>query len=137
MSTVWNFDDVLLVPFPFTDQQGSKQRPAVVVSSSAYNANRPDVLLMAITSVMRSAGVALAVGEAVLADWQSAGLIKPSVVKPVNHPQATAHHQAPGCRFKGRCGAAASRAGCGDRVAKTVSKRRRKGYQLSTRCPSA
>ncbi len=53
MRRVLSFGDVLLVPFPFTDQQGSKQRPAVVVSSCAYNANRPDVLMMAITSAMR------------------------------------------------------------------------------------
>ena len=67
----------------FTDQQGVKQRPAVVVSSSAYNANRHDVLIMAITSVLRSPVSALAFAEAVLADWQAAGLIKPSVFKPV------------------------------------------------------
>lgn len=77
------FGDVLLVPFPFSDQQGVKQRPAVVVSSRAYNANRPDVLIMAITSVLRSSASALAFAEAVLIDWQSAGLIKPSVFKPV------------------------------------------------------
>ena len=28
--------DVLLVPYPFTDQTGSKQRPAVVISSLDY-----------------------------------------------------------------------------------------------------
>ena len=82
-ATGFAFGDVLLVPFPFTDQQGVKQRPAVVVSSSAYNANRPDVLIMAITSVLRSPASALAFAEAVLADWQSAGLIKPSVFKRV------------------------------------------------------
>jgi mRNA interferase MazF len=85
---------VLLVPFPFTDQQGIKQRPAVVVSSDAYNANRPDVLIMAITSVLRSTGSALAFAEAVLADWQGAGLIKPSRVQTgVYDHRAAAHHQ--------------------------------------------
>ena len=63
MSTVLSFGDVLLVPFPFTDQQGSKRHPAVVVSSNAYNANRPDVLIMAITRVMRSPGAALALAK--------------------------------------------------------------------------
>ena len=81
--TTFAFGEVLLVPFPFTDQQGFKQRPAVVVSSAAYNVNRPDVLIMAITSVLRSPGSALAFAEAVLVDWQGAGLIKPSVFKPV------------------------------------------------------
>ena len=77
------FGDVLLVPFPFTDQQGVTQRPAVVVSSAAYNANRPNVLIMSITSVLRSPRSALAFAEAMLVDWQGAGLIKPSVFKPV------------------------------------------------------
>lgn len=51
--------------------------------SSAYNARRPDVLIMAITSVVRNPNAALAFGEASLTDWQAAGLIKPSVLKPV------------------------------------------------------
>jgi len=44
------FGDVVLVPFPFTDQTASKKRPAVVVSSDAYHRDRPDVIVVAITS---------------------------------------------------------------------------------------
>jgi mRNA interferase MazF len=76
----FSFGDVVLVPFPFTDQSGSKQRPAVVVSSSGYNANRRDIVIMAITSRVRQP---LSFGEAMVADWQAAGLIKASVLKPV------------------------------------------------------
>jgi mRNA interferase MazF len=36
--------DLVLVPAPFTDQSGTKKRPAVVVSGSGYNANRRDVV---------------------------------------------------------------------------------------------
>ena len=50
------FGQVVLVPFPFTNQTVSKQRPAVVVSSRAYGWLR---------------------------QWQGAGLLKPSAVKPV------------------------------------------------------
>lgn len=35
-----SFGDVVLVPFPFTDQSGTKKRPAVIASSSAYNTGR-------------------------------------------------------------------------------------------------
>jgi len=35
--TAYSFGDVILVPFPFTDQSQAKQRPAVVVSSARYN----------------------------------------------------------------------------------------------------
>jgi len=37
----FSFGDVVLVPFPFTDQSGTKKRPAAVVSSASYSANRP------------------------------------------------------------------------------------------------
>ena len=75
-----SFGDVVLVPFPFTDQSGAKKRPAVIVSSSDYNAGRRDLVIMAITSQVRTP---LGFGEALVADWQAAGLIKPSVLKPV------------------------------------------------------
>jgi mRNA-degrading endonuclease toxin of MazEF toxin-antitoxin module len=35
-TTTYKFGDVILVPFPFTDQTTSKKRPAVVVSTNAY-----------------------------------------------------------------------------------------------------
>lgn len=75
-----SFGDVVLVPFPFTDQSGAKKRPAVIVSSSGYNAGRRDLVIMAITSQVRQS---LGFGEALVTDWQAAGLIKPSVLKPV------------------------------------------------------
>ena len=34
-TTGYSFGDVVLVPFPFTDQTASKKRPAVVVSTDA------------------------------------------------------------------------------------------------------
>lgn len=75
-----SFGDVVLVPFPFTDQSGAKKRPAVIVSGSAYNAGRRDLIIMAITSQVRQP---LGFAEALVTDWQAAGLIKPSVLKPV------------------------------------------------------
>lgn len=78
--TAYNFGDGILVPFPFTDLQQSKQRPAVIVSSARYHAERPDLILMAITSQVRSPP---AFGESAVRDWQAAGLLKPSVIKPV------------------------------------------------------
>ena len=78
--TAYEFGDVVLVPFPFTDQTATKKRPAVVVSSAAYNLNRLDIILMAVTSQMLSPPY---FGEVVIARWQQAGLIKPSLVKPI------------------------------------------------------
>jgi len=57
-----------------------KQRPAVVVSSAAYQRQRPDLILLAITSQVRPR---LGFGETLVQDWQDAGLLKPSVLKPI------------------------------------------------------
>jgi mRNA interferase MazF len=76
----FSFGQVLLVPFPFTNQAGGKQRPAVVISSTAYNNARADLILMAITSQVRQP---LNFAEALIDDWQVAGLLKISVLKPV------------------------------------------------------
>jgi len=76
--TIYEQGNVLLVPFPFTDQSTAKRRPAVVLSSRAYNQAHRDVILAPITS--RVTGDPY---EVVLNDWSEAGLLKPSVVKPV------------------------------------------------------
>ncbi len=49
-TTLYEYGDVVLVPFPFTDQSAAKQRPAVIISSNEYQRELPDVLLMAVTS---------------------------------------------------------------------------------------
>lgn len=78
--TGFEFGDIVLVPFPFTDQSAAKKRPAVVISSAAYQRERPDLIIMAVTSQVRTA---LTVGEIIVRDWQGAGLLKPSAIKPV------------------------------------------------------
>lgn len=76
----FDFGDIVLVPFPFTSQTASKKRPAVVVSSNSYNAAKPDIVLMAVTSQLRPSPI---LGEVWLQAWQAAGLIKPSAIKPI------------------------------------------------------
>jgi mRNA interferase MazF len=78
--TGYSFGDVVLVPFPFTDQTETKKRPAAVVSSAAYHRERNDLILLAVTSQVRSE---LGIGEAPVTGWREAGLIKPSILKPI------------------------------------------------------
>ena len=78
--TTYKFGDIILVPFPFTDQTTSKKRPGVVVSSDEYNTGRPDLIIMAITSRLHQVN---RLGEQMVDDWQGAGLLKPSVFKPI------------------------------------------------------
>jgi mRNA interferase MazF len=69
--------DVVLVCFPFTDYSATKKRPALVLSAPAYTAKRGDVVVMAMTSQPQRET------ELQLSRWQSAGLPKPTWLKPV------------------------------------------------------
>jgi len=76
--TTWREGDVVLVPVGFTNQSGTKRRPAVIVSSDQYSAQSPDVMIASIT------GNLLAVrhpGDHLLTHWQEAGLLRPSLVQ--------------------------------------------------------
>jgi len=80
-TTDYRFGDVVLVPFPFTDQTATKKRPAIVVSSDMYHRQRLDIVVVAVTSHLpRSTGAA---GEVVISAWKEAGLLRPSLIKPV------------------------------------------------------
>jgi mRNA interferase MazF len=79
-TTGFKFGDVVLVPFPFTDQSAIKRRPAVVISGERYNRDRPDLIIMAVTSQTRVASVH---GDIELTAWKNAGLLKPSAIKPI------------------------------------------------------
>ena len=67
--------DVVLVSFIFADETGVKRRPAVIISSDAYHTGRDEAIIAAITS--RTDRVL--VGDHLIADWQGAGLLFPSV----------------------------------------------------------
>lgn len=72
---------IVLTPFPFTDLQGKKVRPALVVSSSRITGD--DVILVFISSVVdeKSLGPADFVIRKTAKDFKETGLKKDSVFK--------------------------------------------------------
>ena len=42
--------DLLLVPFPFSDQSGRKVRPVIVISNKEFNDHSEDLLVIGVTS---------------------------------------------------------------------------------------
>ncbi|MBI4604899.1 MAG: type II toxin-antitoxin system PemK/MazF family toxin [Planctomycetes bacterium] len=68
--------DVVLVDFP--GALGVKRRPAVVVSTAAYHAARPDVILALLTG---QASKATSPTDYVLKDWSQAGLHQPTALR--------------------------------------------------------
>ncbi len=50
VSLTFSQRDILLVPFPFSNQSYSKVRPALVISNNSFNNQSKDVLVCGITS---------------------------------------------------------------------------------------
>lgn len=51
--------DLLLVPFPFSDQSGRKIRPVIVISNNLFNGHSEDVIVVGATSNVKKERYAL------------------------------------------------------------------------------
>jgi mRNA interferase MazF len=69
--------DIVVVPFPFTDREATKRRPAVVISSHGFNAASDHAVLAMVTSANQSSWPA----DIPVHDLASAGLSSPCVVR--------------------------------------------------------
>ena len=68
--------DVILLDFPGAEK--TKRRPVVIVSSSLYHWQRPDVIVGLITSQINDANKST---DYVLQDWMEARLTQPSAFR--------------------------------------------------------
>lgn len=66
--------DIVLISFVFTDENGVKKRPALVISSDTYHNQRDEAIIAAVTS--RTDRVLS--GDHIMRDWRAAGLLFPS-----------------------------------------------------------
>jgi mRNA interferase MazF len=73
--TAYSRGDVVLVSFVFADETGIKRRPAVIISSDTYHRRRDEAIIAAITSRTER----VLAGDHIIHNWQSAGLLLPSV----------------------------------------------------------
>jgi mRNA interferase MazF len=76
--TRYSRGEVVLVSFPFSERQGGKRRPALIVSSDAYNAASSDVIIAQITSRVAAPPRP---GAHRIEGWQQAGLLAPSLAR--------------------------------------------------------
>ena len=67
---------VVVIPFPFTDRQATKRRPALVVSSTDFNEAHEQSILAMITSAGNDWP-----SDTTLRDWREAGLNVPCKVR--------------------------------------------------------
>ena len=68
--------DVVVVPFPFTDREADRRRPALVVSSPDFNAVHHQSILTMITSAGGDWP-----SDVAIRDWREAGLSVPCKVR--------------------------------------------------------
>lgn len=68
---------VVVVPFPFTDKEASKRRPALLLSSAAFNSSVQHSVLAMITSAKNSNWLL----DVPISDLHVAGLSSPSIVR--------------------------------------------------------
>jgi mRNA interferase MazF len=69
--------DIVVVPFPFTDKAAVKRRPALVISSKAFNASHDHRVLAMITTARADDWHS----DVRLAGWKAAGLAAPCFVR--------------------------------------------------------
>lgn len=62
--------DVVAVPFPFTDRDTTKRRPALVISNALFNKRHDQLVLAMITTTSNNVWPS----DVALTDWQEAGL---------------------------------------------------------------
>jgi len=65
--------DLLLVPFPFSDQSGKKVRPVIIVSNEDFNEFSEDVIVVGVTSNLSKNRYTLGLSDKDLAEGKLFG----------------------------------------------------------------
>jgi len=73
--------DLLLVPFPFSDQSGRKVRPVIVISNKEFNEYSGDILVVGVTSNISKDKYTIGL---INNDLETGKLIRPSCIKVEN-----------------------------------------------------
>jgi mRNA interferase MazF len=70
--------DLVLLPYPFTDQEGTKVRPAVIISNDLFNNKSNDRIMIPLTTVIKEEPYSIIINEK---DLSSGKLLKPSRIR--------------------------------------------------------
>lgn len=70
--------DIILISFPFSNQNGTKVRPGLIISNNEFNQSSDDCLIVPLTSVLKNVKYSLTIEEN---DLESGKLIKKSRIR--------------------------------------------------------
>ena len=76
--TLFEQGEILIVPFPFSDLSGTKQRPVLVISKMAYNRKAEDIVTCGITSNLKDSWFSVLIDNK---DLEYGQIPKPSRIK--------------------------------------------------------
>jgi mRNA interferase MazF len=74
---IYNTWDIILVPFPFTDKNTTKKRPALVINNLEYQAKTGHLILLMITSAKNSSWYS----DTKIEELDITGLKAPSIIR--------------------------------------------------------
>jgi mRNA interferase MazF len=69
---------LVLLPYPFTDQEGTKVRPALVISNDNFNKRSDDCVLVPLTTVIKPVPYSILISQQ---DLDSGKLLKTSMIR--------------------------------------------------------
>jgi mRNA interferase MazF len=70
--------EIVLLPYPFSDQKESKVRPAVIISNNNFNKKSEDCVMLPLTSVIKEVPYSILISQE---DLSSGKLLKPSRIR--------------------------------------------------------
>ena len=70
--------DIVLLPYPFSDQEESKVRPALVVSNDSFNRKSEDIIVVPLTAIIKDEPHSILISQE---DLSSGKLLKPSRIR--------------------------------------------------------
>lgn len=74
----FNQGDLVLLPYPFSDQEGTKVRPGIIVSNETFNRKSQDFIMVPLTTVLRDEPFSFIINQENL---KSGKLLRPSRIR--------------------------------------------------------
>ena len=70
--------ELVLLPYPFSNQEGTKVRPAIIISNNNFNKKSEDCIMLPLTSVIKEVPYSVLITQE---DLSSGNLLKPSRIR--------------------------------------------------------
>jgi len=70
--------EIVLLPYPFSDLEGTKVRPALIVSNNSFNKKSDDCIMVPLTTVIKDEPYSILINQE---DLSSGKLLKPSRIR--------------------------------------------------------